>query len=714
MTYLMEFKSRISSRDVGRVLSLWKEFCEMETVEEEELLPILEVLRDSDMSPKLGPYIELCLPLIFKLPLSKSQINALSLLYDIQTTNSQELWDLLHKLLKEEFGADTLFSEKMRITGLRTKGNFQGALSHFLLLNHLQKGNFVFHKGGWGVGEITDCSFLREQITVQFENVASSKKDLPFKTAFKSLTRLPSDHFLALRFGSPDRLEKEAQENPIDFMKKILVELGPKTASEIKDLVSGFVIDDSSYSKWWQQTRAKLKKDPLIVSPENIKEPFVLRKQKLTLSSRVDEIEQSATTTVSIICALWSLMRDFPQVLKDSGEQQKIISYIDRFLSLSSLSHCEKIQLLCLREFAGQPKQKELKEIITSLENPINEAVKIETIGLRKRMLQAIREHRNDWETIFRMALLELEPIQIKEYAYKELVDNNRLDLLEQVFESILEHPLLYSDAFMWAFDKSVEKESDVLTSEKDLERFFESFLLLLAAVENKPNRRDLAKKMYVRLTGHRFKIVRDLFKYADLAFIKEFLLLASKCQSIKEHDLKILQSLAEVAHPELLEKERVQVEEDILWTTEAGYRTAQERIKHIGTVEIVDNAKEIEAARALGDLRENAEYKFALERRSRLQAELKLLSDQFHRARIITKEDVIPSQVGIGTKVLLKDTKGTCQEYLILGPWDANVEKNILSFQSKFAEAMIGKKAGDTFSFREDTFLIEKITSHF
>ena len=79
------------------------------------------------------------------------------------------------------------------------------------------------------------------------------------------------------------------------------------------------------------------------------------------------------------------------------------------------------------------------------------------------------------------------------------------------------------------------------------------------------------------------------------------------------------------------------------------GYRKVKERIKEISTSETVDNAKEIEAARALGDLRENAEFKAALERRDRLQSELRTLSEQFNRARILTTNDVTTNEVRRG-----------------------------------------------------------------
>src|SRR6185295_20308574 len=134
-----------------------------------------------------------------------------------------------------------------------------------------------------------------------------------------------------------------------------------------------------------------------------------------------------------------------------------------------------------------------------------------------------------------------------------------------------------------------------------------------------------------------RFQLVRDFLKGSPEEFAKECALLFSKCFSFSDHDKKILQSLVEVAHPQLA-KEKVSDGQDIhiVWTTEASFQKMQARIRDIGTIEMCDVAKEIEVARAHGDLRENAEYKAAIERRNRLQNELKILSEQFNHARII------------------------------------------------------------------------------
>jgi transcription elongation GreA/GreB family factor len=127
----------------------------------------------------------------------------------------------------------------------------------------------------------------------------------------------------------------------------------------------------------------------------------------------------------------------------------------------------------------------------------------------------------------------------------------------------------------------------------------------------------------------------------------------------------------------------------------------------------MVENAKEIEIARSHGDLRENQEFKAAKEKRSRLQGELKMLSDQINHARILTPANVSTDRVGPGTIVLCKTKQGKELQYTLLGPWDAIPEKGIISFQSKLAQTIKGLKIGSTFQFQGEEFTITAIKSY-
>jgi transcription elongation GreA/GreB family factor len=280
-------------------------------------------------------------------------------------------------------------------------------------------------------------------------------------------------------------------------------------------------------------------------------------------------------------------------------------------------------------------------------------------------------------------------------------------------------HPLSFPEVFIWYFQKIIDKKSKLPFSDSSgKNRFFEGLLIILDFLEKKPQHRDLAKKVIALLTNDRYKIVRDIMSHSSLEEVKEYLLLATKCNTLTDHDIKILHSLGEVVHPTLSrlrkDKDRVVADENVVWTTQEGYQKTQLRMQQIATVETVSNAKEIEVARSHGDLRENAEFKAALERRDRLQSELKFLSDQINQARIITPDDVKADEVGIGSVVHCRDSKGEHLRFTLLGPWDADAENHILSFQSKLAQAMNGKTIGEKFEFQGEKFTITDIDNYF
>ncbi len=715
MAYVEEFRNQLQARDYSKIMHLWDEYCHGDIPDGQEIIEILQLLKQSDFAKPFGQYVEAILPITLTVEPEELKINALKLIFDLQTTNSEVLFDLAQDFLKSHFAQNPMYNDKIRLVGMRNRDNFQGALSNFLLLNHIQKGNYVLHTAGWGVGEIVDFSFLREQVAIEFENLQGAKKDISFKNAFKTLIPLEKDHFLARRFAEPDLLETESRENPVQVIHGLLTNLGPKTASEIKDLFVDLVIPEDEYSKWWQQARVKLKKDDMIESPDNPKMAYTLRKGSASVADRLQKAFSGKKSFQEVLTAAHNLTRDFPETLKSPESKEQITSKIKGLLEAPKITEDELLQaLLFLEHTLGYTAQHEaLKAKIASLKD-INACLKnIEIVALKKRFLTLIQAQRSDWPEIFHSLLFTIDQNSLRDYILKELDTEKTRPQLKQQLNELLTHPKKYPESLVWYFQKIIEGQETYFQDQAGKELAFEAFLILFHSLDLKPEARDLSKKMYNIITGQRFEVVRNFLKDASLHFVQEFLLLSTKCQGFSDHDKKILHSLAAVAHPSLAKEERAHPHEaNILWTTPEGYNKVHERIKQIGTLEMVANAREVEVARGHGDLRENAEYKAACERRSRLQSELKALSDQFRHARILTKDDITTDVVGIGTKVELTDANGKSISYTILGQWDANPEANILSSQSKLAEAMIGMKAGDTFEFKNDQFKVVSIKS--
>lgn len=721
MGYLEDFITQIQLRDFSKFLQLWEEYCASDQVEPEEITELLIAIKKSEFARPFGQMIETALPLVDILTDKSASYEVTKHLIDLQITNTPKLADAAYKAIKEKYEDKPMFNERLRLVGLRTRDQFQGALSNFDLLAHLAKGEFVYHEGGWGVGEIVEISSVREQIEVEFENVAGVRH-ITFVNAFKNLIPVQKGNFRVQRFAFPDDLEAKAKKDPVEVIKLMLRDLGPKTAAEIKDELCNWVIPENEWTKWWQAARAKLKKNTLIETPSNVKAPFKLRKSAISHTERFQGHLTKKTDANEILLASYNFVRDNPKSAKEESTRDSLVQ------TLQNIAEQEKgntplilgVELLLETIVPSKEQSSKIETLIRSLENPEQVIESIQIAAYKKRVLALVREYRADWEEIFLNVLFSQQLGLIRDYLLDEMLKDSAKQRLLDRLENLVDKPSANPEMFVWYFQKATHKgENEIPYSDKAGHcRLFESFLILLSQVETRPEYKDIVKKMTSLISNKRYALVRFIIENTSLEYIQEYLLLISKIQSLTDTDQKILSSLAEVVQPSLASakagKSAVHTDPLIYWTTEESLLRMQDKIKHIGTKEIVENAKEIEAARALGDLRENSEFKFALEKRSRLQNELKTLSDQFKKARIITKDDVHPEEVGIGCVVELKDANGQTTTYKILGPWDADPANNILSIQSKLAQAMGGLVVGDKFNFRDEEYKIVKISSIF
>ena len=121
-----------------------------------------------------------------------------------------------------------------------------------------------------------------------------------------------------------------------------------------------------------------------------------------------------------------------------------------------------------------------------------------------------------------------------------------------------------------------------------------------------------------------------------------------------------------------------------------------QEYLKLINE-DMPENVRKIEFAKSFGDLSENAEYQYAkdeqralMQKQTVMQAELEAVKPgDFADA---TTDEVMP---GVTVVVTMKDGEKT---WTILGEWDNDLEKGILSSKTRVAQNLLGKKAGDNF----------------
>ena len=126
------------------------------------------------------------------------------------------------------------------------------------------------------------------------------------------------------------------------------------------------------------------------------------------------------------------------------------------------------------------------------------------------------------------------------------------------------------------------------------------------------------------------------------------------------------------------------------------GLERLQEELKQLKSVERPDVIRAIAEAREHGDLSENAEYHAARDRQSFIEGRVGELEDVISRAEVIDSSMIDGSKVTFGTTIILAD-EDTDEEntYTIVGPYEADISKGLISTSSPIAKALIGKKVG-------------------
>ncbi|MGI9312534.1 MAG: transcription elongation factor GreA [Alphaproteobacteria bacterium] len=131
---------------------------------------------------------------------------------------------------------------------------------------------------------------------------------------------------------------------------------------------------------------------------------------------------------------------------------------------------------------------------------------------------------------------------------------------------------------------------------------------------------------------------------------------------------------------------------------TISGHEDLQQEIKRLKTVERTSIIEAIAEARKHGDLSENAEYHAAKEQQAMNEARISDLEDKLSRADVIDITKLSGDMVKFGAKVQLIDEDTEKESnFQIVGEFESNISKGLISISSPIARALIGKKIGDS-----------------
>jgi transcription elongation factor GreA len=135
---------------------------------------------------------------------------------------------------------------------------------------------------------------------------------------------------------------------------------------------------------------------------------------------------------------------------------------------------------------------------------------------------------------------------------------------------------------------------------------------------------------------------------------------------------------------------------------TPRGQQALREELKRLREVERPKNVRDIEEARAHGDLRENAEYHAAKEKQGFIEGRSREIEAVLAQAEIIDPAKLSGQRVVFGATVKLCDTdSGEETTYSIVGDYEADIKLGRIAISAPVARAIIGRDLGDSVTIR-------------
>lgn len=135
---------------------------------------------------------------------------------------------------------------------------------------------------------------------------------------------------------------------------------------------------------------------------------------------------------------------------------------------------------------------------------------------------------------------------------------------------------------------------------------------------------------------------------------------------------------------------------------TPAGHQKLLADFKHLREVARPQVVRDIEEARAHGDISENSEYEDAKDRQGQIEARVRDLELNLALAEVIDVTKVPPSdRVIFGTTVEMEDAvTGEASSYRLVGAEEVDVKKGMISYSSPIGRALMGRSVGDEVRF--------------
>ena len=583
--------------------------------------------------------------------------------------------------MKEEF-------EKLAATGKLTRQNVDALVA-------LTESGYCYHRS-WGFGKITTVDAVFSRFVIDFESKPAHTMDLAF--AAESLKPISNDHIYARKVSDIEALRQMAALHHLDLIKLVLQSFGGRaTVDQIQQALVPDVIEDD-WKKWWEAAKRELKKNGHFQVPLKKSEPIIYQAREVSLQDRFLAEFRAAKGLKARLNVAHEILKSLSDLSDKSAAAKEVILALNAEIATHQRTQpAVALEAIFVRDemrqaAAAPPVEGELSARALWLQESAKVGAVLEQIPAAKhrRALQSFKDANPEhWPDSLLASLNHVSAKLAGEVAHA-LISGGKLDGLKEILARLISQHQAASDLLLWLAKERSDSFADILGPEV--------FRAMLTAMERDQFNEKRSNKLRDFILVDQTLLV-ELIGSADLEVIKDLTRALQLSPCFDDMDKRSLLARIVKSYPAvqtMISGDQNKQESAFLVSWESLERRKNEYAELVQKA-IPANSREIALARSFGDLRENHEYKAAKEMQKMLMRRKSELEAQLVRARGSDFANPRTDVASIGTRVEVTDLDHQhAEHFIILGAWDSDPEKGVISYLTPVGQSLLNHKPGD------------------
>ncbi len=565
------------------------------------------------------------------------------------------------------------------------------------MLSQLSPGSYVQHKS-WGFGQIDSFNFLIGQVVIHFKGKRGHSMQLQY--AAESLAPVPAAHILAQKASNLAAVKARTKTDAVGLMRTILESHGGRaTQDQVAAALVPDVLSEPEFKRWLEAAKKAMKAEGHFAIPTKKGLPFELRDGPISHADEYVAAFNNARQLKHQIAALDLIVKNIAEFRDPAALLQPVIVAANDTCKKSAKLHTsEALTLLLTRDdliekapgLNAGPGAPTVAGVLRDGERNLPVLIADVPAAKMKRVIAELPAAFGDGWLNRAVTLVLRGNTKVVSEAARLITERGQTAELRAALDRAIGEHSISTEALNWLCRERTGPYSELVNS-----RLLNA---IVSALERDQFSEKRDRKLHDLLVGDH-NLLNDLITDASLEDLRDTMRKILLTPVFEELNKRSLLGRIIRVYPELeaMVSSGAEEKQEALLVSWESLERRKTEFDELVTKKIPENTKEIGIARSYGDLRENFEFKAAkemqrvlLRRKSETERELSL-------ARGTDFANADTAAAAIGTIVTLKEpSDGRLDVFTILGAWDGDPEKGVLSYQSALAQAVIGHKVGE------------------